>query len=371
MLCLATAGSTQAQVQMTVKSFNSLRPAKADVTEIEEGVEAVQEKIAQKGSSSEIGKNINWLQAKVDNIKKDFPKYKKIAPWETQIDKFREENSKLKAVEDANYKAKKKKEDAIHQVSESMRRSGIERDITSYRSNPVVGKGNEIAEGYSFLAQAMEKFRADYPNETESEVIKRAIDVESYVKGDFMSSYLEKSKEKRASDDGIIAEHRASSPDRAINILKKRTALGNKLTAAFPDQTFFAENQANDKKLLAEIESYKNDGGFEQFKKDAIILDAPQGKDPYVEGDIRKALEKEGYEVIVVNIQDDRWVLVKNDFDLPKHKEKAAVVGLRKDGKCYRMWGTYRQPYSGAGTYMKEGYFRWNDPKEMNCNNCK
>lgn len=370
-LCLASSLSTQAQIQMNVKSFNSLRPAKKDVAAIEAGIEDVRKQIADKGNSSRIGKDISLLESMVGNIRKDFKKYKKLSVWDAELAKFKEQKAALKSDEDLAYQAKKKKDDAIAMVAQSLRKTGIEQDIKSYQSNPGVWKGNDVAQGFYSVMKSLEEFRSEYPNETESEILGRAIAVETYVQGEFLPSFLEIIKENRQKVDKVIAEKRMAKPDEAIRTLEKRTKLGFKIIPAFPEVAIFAENQEKDKQLLQEIKAYKEDGRFEQYKIDQVVIDAPEGKDAYVEADVKKALEKKGYEVVVVSIQDDRWVIVKNDFDLPKHKEKAAVLGLRKDGKCYRMWGTYRQPYAGAGTYMEEGYFRWNDPKEMNCNNLK
>ncbi|HHG85412.1 MAG TPA: hypothetical protein ENJ82_11755, partial [Bacteroidetes bacterium] len=260
----------QAQIQITTKTLNSLRPAKADVKAIESGIENVQQQVANKGNAGQISGDITYLEEKVAKVRRDFKRFKKLPEWDASLAELKKQQAVLAGDQAAASKAKKDKNNAIYQLAYSLRNTGLESDIEKYRSNPEMKNAHEVVAGFSNLAQKLEKFRESYPNETEHKDVKRALAAESYVKGEFVSSYIGGLKEERVESDKLIASVRVEAPMRAERIVTKRISQGVKAVAAFPDQSYFSKMLETDRKLAKELKNYQENGDFEAYLLDQV-----------------------------------------------------------------------------------------------------
>lgn len=367
------------QVQMQVKTFNSFKPAKEKVQAIEQGLADVQQQIGDQQSSQNISKDISLLERMVGDIRKDFKRYKKLPGWDEQIAGFKVENAKIKEAEEKKAteerlaaEAEKKHKKAISEVNRILQRTNIEGDIKYFKSNPNFDRAKELLDDWPSISEKLSVYQSSYPGENDFPAIQKALDIESYIKGDFKSEALRIFKNKVSKDDPTIDRIWEEYPGNAIKMLADRLSFAKKISDQFSEEKArLAPQIEKDDIRYKSLFDYRDGGGHDAWKLDQVRIDPPEGRDATAESHIRKALTKEGFEVVVVSMRDANWYISKNQYGIPEYKAKGAVVGVRKDGKCQRIFGTYRKSYSGGGTYNSAAYFRWNDPKDMNCKNLK
>lgn len=359
------------QVNVEFKSFNSFKPSKEKVQAIEAGLEDVRGQIAEEGSSKQIASDIQLIEGMVGDIRKDFKRYKKLPGWDEQLTQFKAENAKLAAAEKERADAARARKNALYQVKRANDDSHLRTRISSFNANPSFERATKVWDGWPKVEEKLQAFQAAYPGEESDEPVKEALEWKAFLEGEFKDEALKLYNATCVEQDPIIEDVWQSKPQNAINMLAKRIRFGSQLEKQLPDNQTLAAQMEKDNKRYKELFVYKDEGGFETWKLDQVKIDPPVGRDSKIEAHIKKALEEDGYEVVLVSMQDTDWLISSNEYGIPEYAYKGAQCGVKKDGKCQRIYGNYRRTYAGGGTYNLSGYFRWFDPKDMSCKNLK
>lgn len=78
----------------------------------------------------------------------------------------------------------------------------------------------------------------------------------------------------------------------------------------------------------------------------------------------------DGKKILRAVIVSSDWQVVKNGFDLPKHKSLWYSIAIKdKDGVCYKASGELRKDYEGGGKYGSPKFLFSEIDTEMNCKN--
>lgn len=368
------------QVNVQMKSFNSFKPAKAKVQAIEQGLTEVSQMLDEERPVKDFGAQIVQLEGMVDEVRKEFKRYKRLPEWDEKLVQLNARTDVLFAKEQALKQAKRKANEAKAQaardknmatmeVRDVMWKTKIEDQVGYFKRKPSFRYANEVVKAWATVGKKLEAFRTLNPGEKIE--VKNILEIEAYLKDGFQTASLELLKNQAPKDDATIEEMWEEKPDNAIKRLAPRISFQKAMVEQFPQETQFASGLTSSEQQYKELITYRDGGGWAAWKMDQIRIPAAEGRNSGIESQIKKALIKEGYEVMLVRITDANWYINKNEYGIPKHKEKSVVCAVKKDGKCMRIFGNFRKSYAGGGTYNSTGYYRWNDPVEMNCANVK
>ena len=364
--------------QITIKTYNSFKPSKEKVNAVEQGLADVGSQISSKGSSQQIASDIRLIEKMVADIRKDFKRYKKLEGWDQQLAGFKQENEGLRQAEEqaaaerqAAAAAERQQQEAERKLKRQLEYSRIDSKIAYFGKQPRFKNATTVWDHWKAIDKALGEYLTAYPDDLGNQYVVQSNGIKDQVMGSFKTEVLDFFRPKTTKDQTTVDKVWESKPQNAINILSERIGFEKAFLEVYPGDAYVGDQLAQDEKRYKEIMAYKNDGRWDQWKLDQVTIPAAEGRDSGAESHIRNVMKKEGYEVVVVRMQDANWIISSNEYGIPTHKGKDAVVGVRKDGKCYRIWGEYRKQYAGAGTYNNSGYFRWNDPKEMSCKNLK
>lgn len=370
-MLLGFAANLNGQFVVNGKTYKSLRPTKAQVASVEEGIATVKEQIQSQSESKLIFGNIKVVENRVASISEDFPRNKRIPVWNETIQQLKTETEGIRKQEMANAQAAKEQKAALNKVASSMSQNRVRYNMDNFKKNPSLRYGEGLVSGYSELLEALQTYRKTYPDDNDSETMLKAEKVSSYVEGEFMDVLKEELVSQRRKDALFIQKERAEDPEAALNVLSKRSKFGNRLVRVFPGDDTFQGYQQEDKTLTSELETYISSGAHETFLVDQVKIPISVGKDDEVEKHIRELMTASGYEVVVVSFQDAEFQIESNKYGIPENAYKEVAIGAKKDGQCWHVPGYYNRAYTGAGTFLIKGGLDLEDPEQMNCINLK
>lgn len=337
--------------------------------------------------ATSIIEGIEWKQNR-EKAQKDVAKY--LAKAKEPLDFLNEQESEkgqnyLKEFND-NYTAMNTK--CTSETAAFNQKATYEKNVKAYESWIKYGNKSEDSDldfSYQGFYKEMDNYKKDLPEAFAES--KKAQEVFKNLDDYFNTRvYKEVTKQEEQADIIIEAMYKKQLWDGHENYKIEGKSYLKRLEQILPriptDNKLKDKTTANALKtkiskettMLKEfIESGQLDAAIKQRQQeriDAVRLNPKGMSNSSYE---KMALDRtfnDGKKILRAVIVSSDWQVVKNGFDLPKHKSLWYSIAVKdKDGVCYKASGELRKDYEGGGKYGSPKFLFAEIDTEMNCDN--
>lgn len=165
-------------------------------------------------------------------------------------------------------------------------------------------------------------------------------------------------------------------PKGDINTIDIALSNIDKALIMFPEDNEFKAKKDFFVARKADLENYINSGDLKKDIEKRELMNIEErrispavNKSPDLIAVVKKEVAQLNYELLRTSIVSNDWRIKKNSIDIPLSKSMDVEIAVKKDGKCYKVYGALKCTYEGGGKYTNPHYSTYGDLLEMNCNN--